>query len=45
LKFLKETLGLRVLGTSYKKLMCGDEGYGALIDVATIEEQVLEAIK
>jgi len=25
--------------------MCGDEGYGALIDVATIEEQVLEAIK
>ena len=33
IKILTDTLGVKVLGTLFKKLICGDEGYGAMIDV------------
>lgn len=41
LKFLSDTLKVRVLPTAFKRLMCGDEGYGALIDTATIESEIV----
>lgn len=37
---LKNTLGVHVLPTLYKKLMCGDEGYGAMLDVPSIINEV-----
>jgi phosphopantothenoylcysteine decarboxylase len=36
LKFLSDTLKIKVLPTINKKLMCGDEGFGAMIDVKSI---------
>jgi len=36
LKFLEEKLNVKVLSTLFKRLMCGDEGYGAMLDVASI---------
>lgn len=32
LSFINEKLNIKVLPTAFKKLACGDEGYGALID-------------
>ena len=40
LKYLQDTLKAKVLPTVLKKLMCGDEGYGAMIDVQTIVKEV-----
>jgi len=40
MKVLSETLGIKVLPTLFKKLMCGDEGYGAMIDVPSIIKHV-----
>lgn len=45
LKILRDTLGVTVMNTAYKKLMCGDEGYGAMIDVKSIIEEVKSQIK
>lgn len=44
LKFLSDTLNIKVLPTAFKKLMCGDEGYGALIDIATIESEIVNLL-
>ncbi len=41
LKLLSETLKIKVLPTLSKKLMCGDEGYGAMLDVPSIIKEVL----
>ena len=40
LAFLRDKLQVKVLPTACKKLMCGDEGFGALIDVETIVAEV-----
>jgi hypothetical protein len=37
---LSETLKIKVLPTLFKKLMCGDEGYGAMLDVPSIISEV-----
>lgn len=39
--FLREKLLIKVLPTCCKKLMCGDEGFGALLDVDTIVKEVV----
>jgi hypothetical protein len=35
---------VRVLPTLFKKLMCGDEGYGAMLDVPSIIKAVTEEL-
>ena len=45
LAVLGKELGVNVLDTAFKKLMCGDEGYGALIDTETIVDAVRQGIK
>jgi hypothetical protein len=37
---LSETLKIKVLPTLFKKLICGDEGYGAMLDVPSIINEV-----
>ena len=43
IKYLEDTLKAKVLPTVLKKLMCGDEGYGAMIDVLSIVKEVEKA--
>ena len=40
LKMLSETLKIKVLPTLFKKLMCGDKGLGAMLDVPSIISEV-----
>ena len=43
-KFLSETLGVTVLPTVEKTLMCGDTGKGAMASPETIVEAVLKSL-
>lgn len=45
LAVLSDTLGVKVMPTAHKKLMCGDEGYGAMIEVETIVAEVKARLK
>lgn len=44
LTFIAEKLNIKVLPTAYKRLMCGDEGYGALIDTESIVKEVVSEL-
>ena len=44
MNFLQETLGVRVLPVAEKKLMCGDIGKGAMLDVSVIGDIVTSTL-
>ena len=42
INFLQKTIGVTVLETQEKVLMCGDKGFGAMASVQTIKESILD---
>ena len=44
LTFISDKLHIVVLETLNKRLMCGDEGYGAMLDPETIVKRVIQAM-
>ena len=45
LNFLQEKLGVQVLPTVEKKLMCGDVGLGAMLGVFEIKQAVISTLE
>ena len=42
---MREVLKITVLPTVSKKLICGDEGLGAMAEVKTIVDEVMKQLK